>query len=244
MSLKSIIVDDELHCVDTLKWQINNYTDIHVLQVFTQPTLALDYVNNHPVDIVFLDIEMPELNGFEFLEKVNNKNFEIIFTTAYDEYALKAFKASAIDYLLKPISKEALRESLQKVTQKQQNNVFPKQLEILNNIFYHKNKERIAVPTKEGLSFLKIKEILYCISDGNYTEIYLENQQKIVVCKALKEIESLLIDVGFLRIHHSHVINLQKIKNYIRGDGGYVVMDDNKMLNVSRSKKELLLNCF
>lgn len=189
---------------------------------------------------------MPEMNGFELLQQLANVNFDVIFTTAYDEFAVKAFKASAIDYLLKPIDKEDLILAVSKV--KDTRNVFiqPEQMDILYKAINNKHtlKERIAVPTQEGLHFVKIKEIMYCISDSNYTNIHLYNKKKILVSRTLKEIEEMLIDNGFLRIHNSHLINLQKIEKYVRGDGGYVIMDDQTTLSVSRSRKEVLLTIF
>ncbi len=247
MNIRSIVLDDELHCTDTLRWQLEKYCpSINVVKVFNSSKAALSYIKSNSIDLLFLDIEMPEMNGFELLNRISNLNFDIIFTTAYDEFAVKAFKASAIDYLLKPIGKTDLIDAVQKVENKKSRSVLPDQIDILYDALSHKKpiKERIAVPTQEGLHFIKINEIVYCISDSNYTNIHLTNTKHILVCKTLKEIEAMLAEDGFLRIHNSHLINLQKIEKYTRGDGGYVVMDDKKMLNVSRSRKEALLNAF
>ena len=247
MKIKSIILDDEQHCIDTLEWQLQKYCEeVENVACFSSPSEALKFIKTNTIDLVFLDIEMPEMNGFEFLKNIENTNLEVIFTTAYDEFAVKAFKASAIDYLLKPIDKEGLVSAVKKVKEKKKPNLLPEQMEILYDSLNTKKhiKERIAVPTQEGLYFVKIKEIIYCISDSNYTHIHLIGNKKILVSRTLKEIESMLVDSGFLRIHHSHLINLQKIEKYIRGDGGYVVMDDKKSLSVSRSRKEALLSIF
>jgi len=247
MKIKSIILDDEQHCVDTLEWQLVKYVpEVEIAGVFTSPIEALEYLNNNKVDLLFLDIEMPGMNGFELLKKLKNINLDVVFTTAYDEFAVKAFKASAIDYLLKPINKSDLISAVKKVSDKQQPSILPEQMEIFFDAINNKSplKERIAVSTQEGLLFIKISEIMYCVSDSNYTYIYLDNNKKVLVSKTLKEIEAMLVDEGFLRIHNSNLINLQKIEKYIRGDGGYVIMDDNKSLNVSRSKKEQLLAIF
>ncbi len=247
MNIKSIIIDDEQHCIETLQWQLNKYVDcIELVATFESPKAALTYLKSNTVNLIFLDIEMPEMNGFEFLKHAKNIDFDVIFTTAYDEFALKAFKASAIDYLLKPIDKKSIVFAIDKVCEKQKKRLLPEQMEILYGALNHKKplKERIAVPTQEGLYFVKLNEIMYCVSDSNYTHIYLTTTKKILVSKTLKEIEALLKGVGFLRIHHSHLINLQKIEKYIRGDGGYVVMDDKKSLSVSRSRKDTLLSVF
>lgn len=246
-ALKAIIIDDEQHCIDTLQWLVDKYVpNVDVVDVFTSPKKALESLLTTTPDLIFLDIEMPEFSGFEFLKKVPEKDFEVIFTTAYDEFAIKAFKASAIDYLLKPIGKNDIINAVTKVEKKKKPNILPQQMEILYNAIAEKKtlKERIAIPTQDGIRFIKIKDILYCVSDSNYTFIHLQDSKKHLVSKTLKEIESILSENGFLRIHHSHMINTQRIDRYIRGDGGYVVMDDKKSLSVSRSRKEALLAIF
>ncbi|MEM7187748.1 MAG: LytTR family DNA-binding domain-containing protein [Bacteroidota bacterium] len=247
MKIRTIIVDDEDHCLETLQWQLEKYVpEVAVLASFNTPKKALDFVSQNEVDLVFLDIEMPGMNGFEFLKAVGTVNFEVIFETAYDEFAIKAFDASAIGYLLKPINKDLLVAAVGKVKEKRTKALLPQQMEILYDALSTQRplRDRIAVPTQEGLYFVKIMEIMYCISDSNYTHIHLENGQTILVSRTLKEIEGLLAGAHFLRIHHSHLINLQKIEKYIRGDGGYVVMDDKKSLSVSRSRKDALLRIF
>ncbi len=247
MKIKSVILDDEQHCVETLQWQLEKYTPaVELVSAFESPIEALDYIQTHPIDLLFLDIEMPEMNGFELLQRCANVNFDVIFTTAYDEFAVKAFKASAIDYLLKPIDKEDLVAAVKKVEDAKNSPILPEQMEIFYNAINPQRalKERIAVPTQEGLYFVKIKEIMYCISESNYTFIHLVDNKKICVSRTLKEIESMLVGEGFLRIHNSHLINLSKIEKYMRGDGGYVIMDDQKALSVSRSRKDALLEIF
>jgi len=247
MKIRAIIIDDEQHCIETLQWQLNKYvSDLEIMVTFCSPKGALKYLERNEIDLVFLDIEMPEMNGFQFLKNCPSVNFEVVFTTAYDEFAIKAFNASAIDYLLKPINKDLLIAAVSKVSEKKKPAILPEQIEILYGALNNKRplKERIAVPTQDGLYFVKIKEILYCISDSNYTHIHLINNKKILVSRTLKEIEAMLFENQFLRIHHSHLINLQKIERYVRGDGGYVVMDDKKSLSVSRSRKETLLSIF
>lgn len=245
--LKSIIIDDEQHCIDTLKWQIEKYSNkVEVLQVFDSAIEATKYLKNKKVDLIFLDIEMPEMNGFEFLKQYKTMDFDVVFTTAYDDFAVKAFKASAIDYLLKPIDENELIAAIEKAVEKQNKSIHPNQMEILYDGINQKklHKARIAVPTNEGLHFIKIKDILYCISDSNYTNIHLVNNKRILVSRTLKEIEAILTDDDFLRVHHSNLINLKMIERYIRGDGGSVIMDDGKELSVSRSKKDTLLKMF
>ena len=245
--IKSLIVDDEQHCIETLAWQLEKYTpEIDLVGTFVSPISALNFLQSHPVDLLFLDIEMPEMNGFDLLQQCHDIHFDVIFTTAYDAFAVKAFKASAIDYLLKPIDKEDLISAVQKANNTQESSLLPDQMEILYQALHPQKpkKERIAVPTQDGLHFVKIKEIMYCISTSNYTNIHLIDGKKILVSRTLKEIEGMLSEEGFLRIHNSHLINLSKIEKYMRGDGGFVIMDDQKALSVSRSRKEALLAFF
>lgn len=247
MKVRAIIVDDEQHCIETLTWQVGKYVpEIEILQAFNNPAEAMAYLTTHTVDLVFLDVEMPEMSGFDLLNALPEIDFEVIFATAHDEFAIKAFHASAIDYLLKPVNKDLLIAATKKVLEKKKPAILPEQIEILKNALglTKVQKERIAVPTQEGLHFVKVSEILYCISDSNYTFIHLDSGQKLLVSKTLKEIEAMLPNESFLRIHHSHLINFTKIEKYIRGDGGYVVMDDKKSLSVSRSRKEMLLSKF
>ncbi len=247
MKIKSVILDDEQHCIETLQWQLKKYAPtVELVNTFESPQQALNYIESYPIDLLFLDIEMPEMNGFDLLQRCSTIDFDVIFTTAYDEFAVKAFKASAIDYLLKPIDKEDLITAVKKAEEAQNKPILPEQMEIFYQAINTKNplKERIAVPTQEGLYFVKIREIMYCISESNYTNIHLIDNRRICVSRTLKEIESMLADQGFLRIHNSHLINLSKIEKYMRGDGGYVIMDDQKALSVSRSRKEALLEIF
>lgn len=242
---KAIIIDDEQHCIDTLSWQLKKYCpQIELKASFSRSTEGLNFLNKEAVDVVFLDIEMPELNGFDLLKTVDRVNFQVIFTTAYDEFALKAFRASAVDYLLKPIDKSDLQAAVEKLNRPESSTTYVQQVENLLKNLKPQSGGKIALPTLEGLHFVKAQQIMYCISDSNYTNIYLDDGSKLLVSKTLKEIEGVLQDLGFLRIHHSHMINLDKISKYLKGDGGYVVMDDGKSLSVSRARKEAFLQSF
>lgn len=247
MSLKTVLIDDEKHCLETLEWQLTNYVpDVEIIGSFHVPVKALKFLTENNVDLVFLDIEMPELNGFELLKRLGTINFDVIFATAYDEFAVQAFKTSAIDYLLKPIDKTDLLKAIDKVRKRQRNQLLPEQMEMLMAAMNRRATphERIALPTQTGLQFINVEDIIYCISDSNYTFVHLADGSNVLVSRTLKDIEGLLPGHQFLRIHHSHLINTGKISQYMRGDGGYVVMDDGKNLNVSRSRKEALLSRF
>jgi len=203
----------------------------------------LQAIPEHHPQIVFLDIEMPGMNGFEMLEKLPAIDFEIIFTTSYDQYAIKAIRFSALDYLLKPIDREELQKAVQKVIERS-HHPFPQQLEILLQKIHQpiSSAQKIALPSMEGLQMIDVNSIISCASDSNYTIFFIRNKKKIVVSRTLKEIEEMLEEYPFLRVHNSYLINLNEIDKYIKGEGGYLVMSDGSNIDVSRSKKETLLN--
>ena len=192
--------------------------------------------------IVFLDIEMPKMNGFEMLEKLSEIHFEIIFTTSYDQYAIKAIRFSALDYLLKPIDREELQRAVQKVTQRL-HQPLPQQLEILLQKLHQpvSSIQKLALPTMEGLQMVDVNSIISCASDSNYTLFLLKNKQKLIASRTLKDIEEMLEEYSFLRVHHSYLVNLNEVNKYIRGEGGYLIMSDDSTVDVSRSRKETLL---
>jgi two-component system, LytTR family, response regulator len=238
--LKCIIVDDELKSRESLKILIEDFcegvTVDAICQNVDEAVLAIDQVNP---DIVFLDIQLQRETGFDLLERIKNFQFEVIFTTAYSEYAIKAFKFSAIGYLLKPIDIEELKKAISKVEKKMNSSVTERLQQLMQNL---KNGSvdnyKLALPTTDGLVFIKVNDILYCEASSNYTEIITEDGKKFTVSRTLKEYEDMLSGQNFFRIHHSYLINLNSIKKYVRGDGGYVIMNDGKSLDVSKRKKE------
>jgi two-component system LytT family response regulator len=185
---------------------------------------------------------MPHMNGFELLESLPAISFEIIFTTSYDQYAIKAIRFSALDYLLKPVDREELQIAVKKAIGRLQHPL-PQQLEILMQKFHRQvNKvDRIALPTMEGLQLISIDSIISCASSSNYTILLMKDNQKLTVSRTLKDIEEMLEDYNFLRVHHSYLVNVNEIRKYIRGEGGSVVMSDGSCVDVSRSKKDVLL---
>jgi two-component system LytT family response regulator len=241
--IKAIIVDDELDCCETIAALLNSYCpDIEVTGVYHNGLEALRAILQLQPDLVFLDVEMPKMNGFEMLEQLPQVNFDIIFTTSYDQYALKAIRFSAIDYLLKPIDREELQKAVQKVIQRSQRTI-AKQVEILMQKLHHPAKSigKIALPTMEGLQMIPIDSIISCESDSNYTVLLLKNRKKLVVSTTLKEIEEVLEDHSFARVHRSYLVNLNEVEKYVKGEGGYLIMSDGSMIDVSRNKKEDLL---
>lgn len=193
----------------------------------------------HP-DIVFLDVEMPRMNGFIMLQQLANRDFELIFTTAYDHYAIQAIRYSALDYLVKPIDVDELKMAVAKVVGRRSHHSPNERIEtLLHNLVNERNTgSRIAIPSQEGLQFIEIADIVYLEAESNYTIIYLKAPPKITVSKTLKDFEDLLSHQVFIRIHHSHIINKNHIQKYIRGEGGQVMMSNGKILDVARRKKE------
>ena len=241
--LKAIIIDDEPYCCESLGTLLQRYSpQVQVADVCYSGETALAAIKELKPHLVFLDIEMPLMNGFELLEKLPDINFELIFTTSYDQYAIKAIRFSALDYLLKPVDREELQQAVQKVVQRV-NHPLPQQLEILLQKIHQPSSavQRIALPTMEGLQLVPIQSIISCASSSNYTIFLLKDKQKITVSRTLKEMEEMLEEHSFLRVHHSFLVNLNEISKYIKGEGGYLVMSDSSTVDVSRSKKELLL---
>ena len=242
--IKAIIIDDEIHCRKTLGMLLKEYCPgVQVMEQCSDAESGLAAIQRLKPDLVFLDIEMPNMNGFEMLEKLPEIHFEIIFTTSYDQYAIKAFRFSALDYLLKPVGREELQRAVEKVAQRLQFPL-PQQLEILLQKLHQpaSSIQKIALPTMEGLQMIAVSSIISCASDSNYTLFFLKNKQKLIVSRPLKEIEEMLEDYSFLRVHNSYLVNLNEIDKYVKGEGGYLVMTDGSNIDVSRSKKEILLN--
>ncbi|SOS47996.1 LytR/AlgR family response regulator transcription factor [Tenacibaculum dicentrarchi] len=243
--LRAVIVDDEPKAIEGFLWELSSFNDdLEIIQTFTQAEQAIKYINNNPIDCLFLDIEMPTMDGFQLLEKLDKKDFAIVITTAYSEYAIKALKNDAIDYLLKPIDSDDLEVTLNRVKNyHEKSNSSEKIEQILSNFNKKFNKRKITINTDGKLIFLKQSEIVFVESDGNYCTIHTINNRKIVVTKKLKEINALLPEEHFFRIHNSFIINLNKLKQFIKSDG-YVILEDNHRIPVSRQKKSDFLEKF
>jgi two-component system LytT family response regulator len=245
--IKAILIDDEVHCVDTLSMLISDYCpEVQVMEQCVSAKQGLAAVGRHQPSLIFLDIEMPVMNGFEFLEQFTEISFAVIFTTSYDQYAIKAIRFSALDYLLKPIDPKELVTAVHKV-QVQKTPPSAEQFRMLIDQVQNKKKNftRVALPTGEGYELIPAEEIIYCEADDNYTYFYLKNKKKIIACRTLKEVEEQLNDfVSFLRVHHSYMVNLNEVHKYIRGEGGYLMMSDGSTVNVSRSRKDALMKLF
>jgi two-component system LytT family response regulator len=240
--IKAIIVDDEPYCCEALATLLEDIPEVEVRAICHNAVDALIAIKKYPPDLVFLDVEMPRMNGFEMLEQLPSVNFEIIFTTSYDQYALKAIRFSAIDYLLKPIDSDELQKAIQKVIHRTQKPI-TQQLEILMQKIHQPSTpiNKIAMPTMEGLQMIQVDSIISCESDSNYTILKLKENKKIIVSRTLKDIEELLEEHSFIRVHRCYLANLNEVEKYVKGEGGYLVMSDASTIDVARNKKETLM---
>ena len=258
MILRTIIIDDEKPSIQSLIWELKNISDdstsehtfeidgttLQILGTFNDSREGLKAIRTEKPDLVFLDIEMPHLNGFDLLQQLDNVDFNVIFVTAYDEFALRAFKVSAVDYLLKPLDGDDLKDALKRTFSRRDSSAMQDKLSQVFEWIRKNNTNfpSIALPTLEGLEFVEVDNIVRCESDSNYTIIYSKNGEKILISKTLKEVEKMLKGHHFLRVHHSHIVNLAYVKRYVKGKGGYLVMKDESTISVSRSRKIDLIN--
>jgi two-component system, LytTR family, response regulator len=237
--IRAILIDDEPASVEALYLKIQKVNpEIEVLAMFYAATDAVIFLEENNVDLIFLDIEMPEMDGFAFLEQFPERRFEVIITTAHNEHAVHALRQSVLDFLLKPISIAELSKSIDRLKLKllakiKTENASPFKI---NALF-----DKLPVPSMRGLVFVPVKDILYIESEGNYTTIYLENQAKIVSSRSIGDYEIQLAKLHFLRIHNSTLINLAQIQEYIRGEGGSVILVNGTELTVAKRKKTQLL---
>jgi two-component system LytT family response regulator len=242
--LKVIIIDDQSSSRSSLRQKLNVHCpDVEVIAECENGEEGIKTIEHAEPDIVFLDVEMPRMNGFTMLQQLSKRNFEVIFTTAYDHYAIRAIRFSALDYLVKPIEVEELKASVETVRQKRNRPAGNQRIEtLLYNLVNERNlNTRLAIPSQEGLQFIELHDIIYLQAESNYTIIHLQSEPKIVVSKTLKDFEELLPPAVFLRIHHSYIINKNRITKYIKGEGGQVVMNNGQTLDVARRKKEEFL---
>lgn len=243
--ITAILIDDEKNALEVLEWQLKNFcTDVQVLAMCTSADEAVTAIIQLQPQLIFLDIEMPVKSGFEVLNAFQQPRFDVIFTTAYNQFAIKAFKYAAFDYLLKPIDAADLKAAIERFKNRK-TTLTTQQLEVLMN---HMGKvpppEKIALNTADGMMFIKPDQIIRCESQSNYTKIYLTTHQKVTIAKTLKDVEETLQEYHFYRIHNSHLINLQHIEKFVKADGGYVLMTDGEHITVARNRKDGFIEQF
>lgn len=235
--LNILLVDDEIDALEALEWKLNNYIDNVDITTCNSPIKAIDIINSDKPDVVFLDIQMPEMDGFTMLEKLDNRDFNLIFTTAHDEFALKAIKVSAIDYLLKPVDKDELKEAIGKInTADKGGDLLEDKLQLLlQNLNDTSDKVNISADGKVYL--IDRDDVIMLKSDKSYTTIFLKSEQQILVSKTLKEVEKKFNTPQFFRVHNSYLINLNHVKEYLKGLGGELIMTNGLTASISRNRK-------
>lgn len=236
--IKSVIVDDEEKSIGSLTKLLQKYLpNVDIAGTASSVKDATDMIDEIKPDLVFLDISMPDGNGFDVLENVKYKKFEVIFITAYDRYAVKAFEFSAIHYLLKPISYLELQKAVKRFEELKNDEVFEKKIEVLRESMDSK-PQKIILPTGEGYNIIDLENIIRCEADSNYTIFYFADGTREVVSKSLNNFEKLLSDIQFERVHNKHLINLKHVKKYVKGKAGYVIMNDGEHVYISDSRRK------
>lgn len=244
--IKAIVIEDEPHCSKRLLRLLEETQDIvpiRIAGVFDSFNSGLQAIGSEKPDLVFMDVKLGEKTAFELLQQLDNMDFRLIFTTAYEQYAIQAFRFSALDYLLKPILKDDLKNALQKINSKKEEQLLQQQLKILLHNFSEAKytSKKICVPMSNGWEVVSISDIIRCESEINYTNIFLKTNEKFLVSKTLKEFELMLKEYDFCRVHQSHLINLAYVKRYLKGKGGIAVMTDNSHIEVATRKKDEFL---
>jgi two-component system, LytTR family, response regulator len=242
--LKVILVDDEESNLSSLKQKLIEFCpQVQIIALCNSGAQGIEAIDTMHPDIVFLDIEMPVMNGFVMLKQLRYTNFELVFTTAYDHYAIRAIRCSALDYLVKPVEIEELKAAVEKASEKRKTSNSNPQIELfIEQLMNKKNvPARIAIPDVEGLHFLKTDDIIYLEANINYTNIYCTGEKKYVASRTLKDFEELLPGETFIRIHNSHIINKNYAQRYIRGEGGQVVLSNGMVLDIAKRKKAAFL---
>lgn len=245
--IRTVIIDDEPMARETISEMLSTYCeDVAVVGQAGDVRNGVEMIKKTRPDLILLDIQLTDGNGFDVLKKLNTYHFKVIFITAYEDYAVKAFKFSAIDYLLKPIDPSEMSEALEKVRVSIEKENLSLKLKALFENMDSNNREpkKIVLKTANNVYLVNLADIIRCQSDKNYTHFYIRGHETVVVSKTLKEYDDILSDYNFFRVHQSHLINLSHIKRYEKGDGGYLVMADDSVVPVSFRKKEELMKIF
>lgn len=241
--LKTVIIDDQEDAIEDLQYLIKkNKLPAEVIATATSGAEGLAVILKHKPQLVFLDVVMPGMSGFEMLALVPQINFHLIVTTSMDQYAVQAIRASAMDFLLKPIKLKELKEAIER-TVSMSGVPSKSQINLLENNLKEKNQsiKKIALPISEGVELFQLEDILYFESDGNYTTVHLSDNRTILVSKQIGKFEEIVEKSDFFRVHNSYLVNLNHIKKFIRNDGGYIVLSNGKTITVARNRKDDLL---
>lgn len=242
--IRCVIVEDEPQSAERLRILLERDHSNHILvdKWLKTPAEVLEYLSKNTPDLVFFDVEIQNQTAFELMSQLSKIDFKVIFTTAHQEYALKAIKVSALDYLLKPIDETELTEAIEKITKSlQKSDSVQKILDLVLELKKERLPPKIGLPTLFGQEYVTPEEIIRCQADVNYTHIFLRDGRKLTVAKTLKEYELILLDHGFFRVHNSHLVNLREVKFYNKGKGGFLILKDGSEIEVASRRKEALL---
>ena len=246
--ITALLIDDEKNALEVLQLQLERHCpEVKILATCDGGIKGVEAIRRYRPQLVFLDIEMPHLNGFDVLEHTRELDYAVIFTTAYDQFAIKAFRVSALDYLLKPVDVTELRAAVEKAGLRTGRGEWEDKLRVLLTQLQPasaRQTNRIALPVGDAMQFMEPDEIIRCESESNYTHIFLAGGKKITLAKTLKEVEDNIGGKPFFRIHQSYLVNMNHILKIIKGDNAYVVMKDGTKLGVSRNRKEAFLETF
>lgn len=239
--IKTILVDDEKNSLIIMQRLLEKHTpNVQIVDTAQSVEEAIEVIDKHKPELVFLDISMPDGDGFEVIEKTNFKNFKVIFSTAYDQYAIKAFEVSALHYILKPVTPNDLIEAINRFHDTPPSDNISEKIKVLNDAL-KEIPSRLVLPTSTGMHIINIKTIIRCESSNNYTTFFLTNGKKIVVSKSIQIYEQLLSDSHFCRIHNKHLINIKFVQKYVKGRGGHVVLSNGSNIDVSDGRKKNFL---
>jgi two-component system LytT family response regulator len=245
--IQCILIDDERNALEMMEWLLKTYCpEVEIVAMCNSAQQGIEAIREHKPDVIFLDIEMPRMNGFDMLEQFDKLTFDVVFCTAYDQFAIKAFKYSALNYLLKPVDPDDLKATVARIEERKS---MPtrEQLQLLMQHIHQPAKstpQRIALTTNDGMIFVPTADIIYCEAESNYTTVVLQGGRKVIVSKVLKDIDEALSGPDFCRVHSSFLINVNRIKKYVRGDGGYLIMDDDANISISRNRRQEFMELF
>ena len=245
--IRAILIDDESNSLEMMEWLLKTYCPQVIVEAMCDSgEKGIEAIRQYKPDLVFLDIEMPHMNGFDMLEQFDKLFFDVVFCTAYDQFAIKAFRYSALNYLLKPVDPDDLKETIRRLEEKK-SSPSKEQIDLLLQHIRQPASpavQRIALTTGDGLIFVETSDILYCQAESNYTNVVLVGGKKILVSKVLKDIDETLSGNDFYRVHNSYLINLNHIQKFVRGEGGYIIMDDGANIGISRSRRQEFMDLF
>jgi len=239
-SVRTLIIDDEQDAREILHYLLKKEKTIQLVGEAHSVQSGMEAILKHDPELIFLDIQMQDGTGFDLLSRFSNPKFRTVFVTAHDDFAIKAFKCNALDYLLKPVCSEDLTRVLQKVKNQRQPD-WVRQVSGLLSVAKEKKIEKLLLPTSEGLNVINLSEIISITSDGSYSHIYLKNDERLTVSKAMKEMEELLDAENFLRVHQSHLVNLAFVKKLLKDEGGLILMSNETKIPLARRRKEEFL---